>query len=172
MPKESTGTGYQLSFAFARKKEAENFCVMLEEQDLLAKIVHRSTNVVVYIKSKELISDFLSIVGAEKALKKFSSFLDKREEANRNNRTANCFSGNADKTMQASVKQVLYIRLLEENGVLCTLDDTLRYTAKGRVENPTLSMQELSMKLGISKSCLNHRLRKICEIAQESTKEK
>lgn len=84
--KEGGKTGYHLEFVFPARRAASDFRRLLEENDLLAKVVERKDTAVVYIKSKETISDFLSAIGAESALKKFAEFVEKRDEANRSNR--------------------------------------------------------------------------------------
>lgn len=127
----------------------------------------RKESAVVYIKSKEAISDFLSVVGAENSLKKFSGLVEKRDESNRSNRAANCFSGNADKAATASVRQVMAIRTIERAAGADFLSAELKETAKARLENPSASLQELAAELGISKSCLNHRMRKLTETAEK-----
>ncbi len=167
LPNEESdkATGYHLEFVFSDEKAAEHCCELLAAFELLAKTVRRGASFVSYIKSKETISDFLSVVGAITGLKKFTELVERRDEANRNNRAANCFSGNADKQAQASVKQVLSIRRLKEKGELEKLDGALKNTALLRLENPTLSLNELSEKSGLSKSCLNHRIRKLVTLA-------
>ena len=105
------------------------------------------------------------MVGAANALKKFSHLVEKRDEANNSNRAANCFSGNADKSATAAVRQVLAIRAIEETSGLDSLETELKETAEARLNNPALSLKELAQRLGISKSCLNHRMRKIEEIS-------
>ena len=121
----------------------------------------------VYIKSKEVISDFLSLVGAESALKKFAAFLDRRDESNRDNRARNCISGNADKTAIAAVKQIVAIRKIEEKTGFAELSEDLRALAKARLQYPTMSLKELAETLQTSKSCLNHRMRRLMEISEE-----
>lgn len=169
LPSEDTqnSTGYHLEFVFSEEIAAEHFCDTLMEFELLAKTVKRGGSFVAYIKSKETISDFLSVVGATSCLHKFTELVEKRDEANRFNRAANCFSGNADKQAQASVKQVMSIRLLKEKGDLEKIDGALKETATLRLENPTLSLNELSEKTGLSKSCLNHRIRKLMSLAEK-----
>ena len=157
-----------MEFVFSRMGEAEDFCRLLMDFELLAKTAERSASAMAYVKSKETVSDFLSIIGADKALGKFSRLVELRDEANRNNRAANCFSGNADKTVKASVRQVLCIEKLKEEGVLSTLEVSLQETARARIEHPTMSMSELCDYLGIGKSCLNHRLRKLQKLAEEN----
>lgn len=166
--KEGGKTGYHLEFVFAGKKTAADFRRLLEGMDLLAKTVPRKDTAVVYIKSKETISDFLSAIGAENALRKFSGLVEKRDESNYNNRAANCFSGNADKSAAASVRQVLAIGALAEKGGLNGLDGDLKATAEARMNFPALSLKELAQKLEIGKSCLSHRLRRLEELAAKS----
>ncbi len=159
-------TGYHLEFVFPEKRTAEDFCRLLGDMELLAKVVERSGTFVVYIKSKETISDFLAVLGTGNALKKFSELVERRDEANQSNRAANCFSGNADKTATAAVKQVLALRLLAERVGLDTLDPGLKEAAEARLDNPSLSLKELAETLGVSKSCLNHRMRRLAELSR------
>ena len=159
--------GYHLEIVFSDKKTALDFCLLLERYELIAKWIERKENFVVYIKSKELISDFLSLVGAESCLKKFNAFVEKRDEANRDNRAKNCFAGNADKTAIAAVKQVVAIGKIEKETGLASLSEDLYALAKARLKHPHKSLKELSEMLGVSKSCLNHRMRKLMEIAEE-----
>ena len=166
VPSENGKSGYHLEFVFSDRKIAKEFCSLLWENEILAKQIKRKEKHVIYIKNKEFISDFLSIVGAKKALKKFSEIVEKRDEANQSNRTANCFSGNADKTAQAAVKQVLAIEKIENRMGLDSLSEDLKALAEARQENPVASLQELADMLKVSKSCLNHRMRRLLEIAE------
>jgi DNA-binding protein WhiA len=165
VPSEGGKTGYHLEFVFSKRPIAKAFCELLWEHELLAKMIKRKETYVVYIKNKEFISDFLSMVSAKKALKKFSEIVEKRDEANQSNRAANCFSGNADKTAQAAVKQVMAIEKIENSVGLDELGEELKTLALARIQAPYASLQELSDKLGVSKSCLNHRMRRLLEIA-------
>ncbi len=167
LPSGSGTTGYHLEFIFPTKKLAHDFCRLLADFELLAKVAERKESYVVYIKSKELISDFLSIVGAENNLKKFSVLVEKRDKANNDNRAMNCIAGNADKTARASVKQVVAFEKLRAWSGFSDLSEELRVLAKERIDNPTLSLQELAEKLSVSKSCLNHRMRKLLQLAEK-----
>ncbi len=171
LPKETGKTGYHLEIVFSEKTTAHDFCKLLMEFQLFAKLTERKESFVVYIKSREIISDFLSVVGAQHCLKKFSAFLEKREEANKDNRTRNCIQGNVDKTAKASVKQAFAIKKLHDGGRIEELNEELKTLAKVRIENPTMSLQELADYLKVSKSCLNHRMRRLLELA-EKTEEK
>jgi DNA-binding protein WhiA len=160
------GAGYHLEFVFSEKKTAWDFCKLLQDFELIAKLVERKDTFVAYIKSKEMISDFLSVIGAENSLKKFADFVEKRDEANRDNRAKNCMAGNADKSAIAAVKQVVALKKLEETKFK-DLSEELASVARARLKNPTMSLKELAKLTGVSKSCLNHRIRKLMEIAGE-----
>lgn len=166
--KDGGKTGYHLEFVFAERKTAEDFRLLLDGVDLLAKVVGRAGAAVVYIKSKEAISDFLSVAGAENALKKFSELVERRDEANNFNRAANCFSGNADKAATAAVKQVMAIEKLTKSELWNSLSGELKTVAEARLNNPALSLRELADLLGIGKSCLSHRMRRLMESAEKS----
>ncbi|MBR2647011.1 MAG: DNA-binding protein WhiA [Clostridia bacterium] len=174
LPGDGAKTGYHLEIVFPQRKLARDFCALLDEFELIAKLTERKETSVVYIKSKEMISDFLAIVGAENSLRKFSQLVEKRDEANRNNRAQNCLASNADKAAIASVKQVVAIQKLIEKGELNDLSEELQRLAKARIEHRLMSMQELADYLKVSKSCLNHRMRRLLEMAEhiESDKNK
>ncbi len=171
IPAEGGKSGYHLEIVFSDRKTARNFCDLLAEFELIAKLTERKETQVVYIKSKEQISDFLSVIGTVGALKKFSALVEKRDEANRNNRAQNCMAGNADKTAIAAVKQVVAIRRLMDTGGMEGLSEDLKTLAKVRVEQPSKSLQELADMLKVSKSCLNHRMRKLMEEAEKKKEE-
>ena len=105
------------------------------------------------------------MVGARNALKKFSALALRRDKANHDNRAANCQASNADKTAQASVKQVLAFQKLQKSPIWESLPDELKETARMRMENPVMTLKEWSEKTGLSKSCINHRIRKLMELA-------
>lgn len=159
--------GYHLEIVFNDKKTATDFCDLLSEFELIAKLVERKETYVVYVKSKEVISDFLSIIGAKTTLQRFTAFLEKRDEANYDNRAKNCMAGNADKSAEAAVKQIMAIKKLEAETHFCQLSEELLVVAKVRLKNPTMTLKELAALLDISKSCLNHRLRRLMELAEE-----
>lgn len=166
LPK-GTGTGYHLEVVFDEVGVAQDFCDILGEMELIAKLAYRKESFVAYIKSKEAISDFLSVVGAENALKKFATLIEQRDESNRDNRARNCISGNADKTAIASVKQVLAIEKIKKETGFEPLSEELKSLAKTRLKYPEKSLRELAELMSISKSCINHRMRKLMEIAEE-----
>lgn len=165
VPSEGGRTGYHLEMVFLDRAAAQDFCDMLDGLELFVRLVERKDTFVVYIKSKEVISDFLSVIGAEHALKKFSALVEKRDRANQTNRAQNCMAGNADKTAIAAVKQVVAIKKLQESSLFADLSEELKQVATARVKHATMSLQELADYLKISKSCLNHRMRKLVELS-------
>lgn len=172
LPADGKKTGYHLEIAFPAEEDgesavAEEFAALAEADDLLLKCVKRGGETVAYMKSKEAISDFLSVLGAENALKKFGAFCEEREKNNNLNRAANCSSFNADKTATAAVKQVLAIEKIVAAGADTTLAAPLKKLIALRLSRPELSLQELADELGVSKSCLSHRMRKLTEIAAD-----
>ena len=159
--------GYHLEIVFSEKKTATDFCRLLDEFEVIARLVERKETFVTYVKSKEAISDFLALVGAESALKKLTALVEKRDEANHDNRAKNCMSGNADKSAIAAVKQVVAIRKLHDAADFKEMSEELKALARARLQYPAMSLKELAEYFGVSKSCLNHRMRKLMELAEE-----
>ena len=167
LPHDGASTGYHWECVFFTRERAEEFCSLLSEFELYGKVVRRGDTYVAYIKSREAISDVLSVLGAENALRKLNAVSAAREQSNNENRIQNCMAGNADKAAIASAAQTLALRELRETGVLQSLPATLRETAEARLTHPTLSLSELAGLLGVSKGGLNHRMRKLMQIHGE-----
>ena len=166
LPRDGSKTGYHLEFQFFDPTVAERFCEMLDGLELFGREHTRGNGgrYIVYLSSRESISDFLSVVGAKSALKKFESVSFERDKSNRRNRVNNCFIGNADKTATASAERIVVLQKMQQQGLLDGLPAPLRETAEYRIDYPTLSLAELAQKMGIGKSCLNHRMRKLMKI--------
>lgn len=168
IPNETGKTGYHLEFVFSNKETAKDFCSLLLDFELFAKWMERKEKFVVYIKSRDIISDFLSVIGASKCLRRFMEFLEKREEANYDNRTKNCTQGNAEKKVKAAEKQIRAIQKLMDGKNTEILNDELKTLADARIQHKEMSLQELANYLSISKSCLNHRLRRLIELSKQT----
>lgn len=166
LPHAGAKSGYHLEFVFPNEEKAENFCIVLESMLFYTKTIRRGEKYVVYLKSREAVYDFLSAIGAKSALKEMEKILIVREENNFINRVENCMAGNADKSMTASAEQAHLIRRLKESSRYSDLPASLKDLAEERLNNPTLSLRELAAKTGVSKSCLNHRMRKLMEICR------
>ncbi len=172
LPKEDeSGSGYHLEIVFFGEALADNFCDLLAQFDVLAKCVQRKNSYVVYLKSKDSISDFLQLCGAENCLEKLDGLAERREMRNNINRVANCMQKNYDKSVLASVKQIRAIEVIDSVIGISGLDESLETVARARLSDREASLKELGQRLGISKSCLNHRLRKLVKISEELTEE-
>ena len=158
-------TGYHFEIVFSNKLVANDFCELLCGFEILAKLVARKDKVVVYAKSQAVISDILDAIGCRKSLGKLNKVVEIKEKQNNDNRVNNCSVSNIDKTVTASVNQVRAIEIISQTIGLQSLDKPLFDVAECRLANKNASMQELADRLKISKSCLNHRMRKINEIA-------
>ena len=109
-----------------------------------AKSVKRKSSHVVYIKEAEQIIDFLNILGAHSHLLEFENIRIIKELRNKTNRINNCDSANLDKTINASLRQIQNIRLIEQTRGLTSLSDKLQEVARLRLENPESSLAELA----------------------------
>ncbi len=167
LPMEDSATGYHLEFVFYEQGIADEFCGLLEDFELFGKTAERKDTFVVYIKSKDLISDFLAVIGTENALEKFSAFMEMRDESNQHNRVTNCYMGNLEKTLKASQAQASAIAMLKQHQEFAELSPELQQLADARLQFPMMTMQELATHLQISKSCLSHRLRKLMSVAKK-----
>lgn len=168
LPKDGSSTGYHFECVFSSRVRAEEYCELLSAFELFCKLVPRGEKYVCYVKSREAISDLLSVLGAESALKKLDAVSARREANNNENRIQNCIAGNADKAAIASAAQTLAMSALKEEGRLAALSPELRESAEARLTHPTLSLSELASLLGMSKGGLNHRMRKLMKLYEES----
>ena len=122
------------------------------------------------MKEAEKISEFLNIIGGHSALLRFEDIRIVRDMRNSVNRLVNCETANLNKTISASLRQVENIRYIENTVGLDILPDKLREIARLRVEYQDVTLKELGEMVSsdkISKSGINHRLRKIDEIAEK-----
>ena len=168
LPEENiySRTGYHFEIVFNNKQIASDFCDLLCGFEILAKLVTRKETTVVYVKSKEVISDILSIMSCPESLEKLNRLVEQKDRQNNANRVNNCSVSNIDKTVTASVKQVQAIEVISQTIGLQALEKPIFDVAACRLADKNASMQELAERLNISKSCINHRMRKILEIAR------
>jgi len=132
------------------------------------KITRRGGNYIVYFKNSAGIEDFLTTVGAPVASMEIMSAKIMKDVTNSVNRKVNCDTANVTKTVEAAQEQLEAIRRLEKSGALAALPEKLRETASMRMENPELSLSQLAAALSppVTKSCLNHRLKRLMELSQ------
>lgn len=165
-PEGASTTGYHFEVVFRNKATAADFCDLLCSFDVLAKLVKRKDSAVVYLKSIDAISAVLAFMGAEKAVSRLRKIARERDDSNNENRVNNCSVSNIDKTVSASVRQVQAIEVIRTTIGLQSLDEGLFSVAEVRLADKNASMQELADRLKISKSCLNHRMRKLMDMAK------
>ena len=146
----------------------------IEEQNAMrrvlmdAKMVERKKHHVVYLKEGAQIVDMLNIMEAHVALMNLENVRILKEMRNSVNRQVNCETANINKTVNAAVKQIEDIKFIQEKGRLQELPDNLYEMAQVRLEHPEAPLKELGAYLNppVGKSGVNHRLRKISEIAE------
>lgn len=165
--KDSSTTGYHLEINFSHYSPALETSSKLAEFGILTKIVKRRDGYIVYIKSAEEIKDFLAFLPAPLSVLKITDLMVNREFANNINRQKNCDLGNVNKQVEASAKQIDAIKKINQTIGLKGLKPDLYQTAEYRLKYPDDTLNELAERLKVSKSCLNHRLRKIIVIAKE-----
>ena len=141
---------------------------LLLEMDLAPKEIKRGGNYVTYFKQSMVIEDFLTMIGAPVAAMELMSTKIEKDMRNSVNRKVNCDTANVAKTVDAAAAQISAIGRIEESGVFESLPEKLRQTAALRVEYPELSIKELAeiSTPPVTKSCLNHRLRKLLAISE------
>ena len=140
---------------------------LLLEMDFLPKEITRGGNYITYFKQSAGIEDFLTMVGAPLHAMELMSAKIEKDMRNSVNRKVNCDTANVTKIIDAAGNQIDAIKKIEAKGMLEALPEKLKQTAFLRLENPELSIKELAdiSIPPVTKSCLNHRLRKIMEIA-------
>lgn len=160
---------YHLEFVTNNEDHAKDLRDIINSFDLSSKIIQRKENFVVYLKEGEQIVDLLNIIGAHQALLKLEDIRVLKDVRNNINRLVNCETANLEKTIEASMRQIEGIKLIEKKKGLNKLPDNLREIAELRLSYPDSSLKEIGEMLSppIGKSGVNHRFRKIEEIAND-----
>lgn len=161
---------YHLELVTAHYNVSRETYAMLLDMGFNPKSAPRKGNYITYFKSSTEIEDFLTTIGAPVAAMEIMSTKIEKDMKNSVNRKVNCDTANATKIVEAAQEQVEAIQRLEERGELKNLSEKLRQTAALRMENPELSLAELAAiaEPPVTKSCLNHRLRRLIEISREN----
>lgn len=164
---------YHLEFAFADAKWAEAIKNLIEsieiDGNIDAKLTKRKNNTIVYIKEGSQISLVLNIMEAHKALMEMENLRIVKEMRNAVNRRVNCDTANINKAVNAAMKQIADIEYIKANGGFEGLSESLIETAQLRLEHPESTLAELGKLFNppVGKSGVNHRLKKLCEYADE-----
>ncbi|SCI22172.1 DNA-binding protein WhiA [Romboutsia sp. 1001713B170207_170306_H8] len=160
---------YHMEFVTNSEEFASSLKDIINSLGFNSKIVSRKNNYVVYLKESEQISDLLSVIGAHNALLSLQNTKIVKEMRNNVNRIVNCETANLSKTVNAAVRQVENIRFIQETIGINSLPENLQEIARIREEYEDMTLKELGEMLNppIGKSGVNHRLRKIEEIANK-----
>jgi cell division protein WhiA len=163
------GASYHLEIASMYEEHCRALCKLANRFDLNARFIERKKGFVLYIKEGEKIIEFLSIIGAHQALLRFEDVRIMKDMRNSVNRIVNCETANLNKTIGAAVRQIDNIRLLDKEVGLDNLPEKLREVAQIRLKHPDINLKEVGemLKGNVSKSGVNHRLRKIDELAEK-----
>jgi len=161
------GGQYHLEISCNDNNQARVLQRLMEQSGMHAHITRRKNSHVVYLKEGAQIGLFLTIVGSHRSLLEFENVRIVKEMRNQVNRVVNCERANITKTVNAGLNQMQAIEKIDKKIGIKALSLPLQEIARARLENPESSLDELSKSLGLGRSCVNHRLRKINKIAEE-----
>ena len=163
--------GYHLELTTTHQSVArEAYTLMQEVLGFYPKTAARGGGQVLYLKQSDLISDCLTFLGAPLAAMGIMEAKLEKELNNKVNRRCNCDEANTSKVVEAAQEQLSALRVLREKGLYEQLPNKLQQAAKAREENPEASLTELAgmMEPPITKPAMNHRLKKLVQMAQEA----
>ena len=160
---------YHLELSTSHIQASREVSALLQEMGFLPRSVMRSGSAVIYFKQSEHIEDLLTTLGAPVAATEIMTAKVDKEIRNGANRAMNCDMANVNKTLDAVAAQQEAIEKLEKSGQMEKLPEKIQETARLRMQNPELPLAQLAALFDppISKSCLNHRIRKIMEEARK-----
>lgn len=163
---------YHLEFVVPYLNLSRDLKLFINDYDQLSvvpKSITRNSNYVIYFKDSESIEDLLTVMGAFNSVLEIMGVKMYKDVRNNVNRKLNFESANLDKTIDAASKQIDAIVHIKKTVGLSYLSDDLREIAELRYENPDMSLRELGEMLTapLSRSGVNHRLTKICNIAKQ-----
>ena len=164
---------YHLEISSIYEEHNQDICDLLNQFDLNARTLERRNGYITYLKGAEKIADFLTLIGATNSMLKFEDVRIVRDMRNSVNRLVNCETANMNKTIDAASKQIENIHLIEATVGLQSLPEKLQEIAELRIQNPEISLKELGEMIpsgAISKSGINHRIRKINDFADNLRK--
>lgn len=160
---------YHLEITFPNRFLAEEYINYLKTFGIESRHIIRKRHYLVYLKEGQEIVDFLNVIGAHGALMQLENIRIFKDVRNQVNRLVNCETANLGKTVNAAFRQVENIKYIKKHLGLESLPEGLAEIAILRVENPDISLVELGKMLNppLSKSGVNHRLRRIDKIAED-----
>lgn len=158
---------YHLEFTLNSDELSKLVIRYLKVFGIKAKSLEKKGQYIVYVKDSAMISDFLSLIGTVNSLFKFEETKMIKEIKNNTNRLTNCETANLDKTLNTSFTQIDAINTVYKKYGKENLDKNLLDLCELRLKNPTFSLKELAEVLNISKSGVNHRFKKIIDMANK-----
>jgi len=164
------GKGYHMEISTTHQSVAKECYALIQEvMGFYPKAAKRAGGQVLYLKQSELISDFLTYIGAPVAAMGIMEARLEKELNNKVNRRCNCDDANTSKVVEAAQEQLAAIRKLRERGILERLPAKMQMAARAREENPEAALTELAgmMEPPITKPAMSHRLKKLVEMAKE-----
>ena len=159
-------TRYHLEFVAPTRSWATAIARLVESAGVKAGITERAGQVVVYVKDGDGIARLLSMMGASRAVMEFENVRVVRSVSGEVNRRLNFETANIGKTIGSGLRQAAAIDTLEQRGVLEALPPALQEMARWRRQNPDLNLGELAGRMKLSKSAVNHRLRRLQHLAR------
>ncbi len=161
--------GYHLEFVSENESNAYFLRDTINEFGFKSKVIMRKEKYIIYIKDSEQISDFLSLIGAYNSVLNYENVKVIKEMRNNVNRIVNCETANLNKTVKSSYDQVEDIKLIEREIGIENLDEDLKAIAKIRLENRSMSLNDIanSLEPKLSKSTVNYRFKKLRRIANK-----
>lgn len=158
---------YRFDIVCAAKEDALFLQKLFSDFEVYAKITKRRGRYVLYLKEGEQIAEALNVLEAHKAMMQFENVRILKEMRGSVNRQVNCETANINKSVAASLKQTEDIRFIISQIGIEKLDDHLAETARARLQHPDVTLEELGsyMTPKLSKSAVNHRMRKLSQIA-------
>jgi DNA-binding protein WhiA len=162
-----SASGPHIEFVIRGAADAEHLRSSLEELGVGARISQRRGRHVVYLKGQEEIAALLRLVGANRGVLELETHRVERDVRARLNRLINAEEANLERTVRAADRQLAAIAALEADGRLARLGVGLREAAAIRRRMPEGDLDTLSTALGVSRSAVNHRLRRLVELASE-----
>lgn len=161
---------YHLELATSHFNISRETPALMQEAGFSVKTAARGAGYVLYFKRSDHIEDFLTALGAPVAAMEVMNAKLEKDLLGSVNRRVNCDAANVDKAVAAAQVQIEAIAQLEERGALASLPDKLQEAARLRVDNPELTLAQLAALCDppVTKSCFNHRLRKLAELAGEA----
>lgn len=160
---------YHLELATSHLKVSREVYSLLLEMEFSAKDTTRAGNYILYFKQSDYIEDFLTTLGAPVCAMHIMEAKVEKDLRNGVNRRVNCETANLTKVVDAAQEQLAAIRKLEARGLFQELPEKLQRTARLRKENPEATLSELAQMEDppLTKSAINHRMRKLLELAKE-----